>query len=80
MDLTALIMDKRSKKVKQFSLPIDVEYVALEFGYDEEEELIEIAFSFAELRIGKLIKSCRWTKFICLRKRYWSCMMVMSSL
>jgi len=37
MDLTALIMDKRSKKVKQFSLPIDVEYVALEFGYDEED-------------------------------------------
>ena len=31
MELTALIMDKRSKKVKQFSLPADVEYVASEF-------------------------------------------------
>ena len=37
MELTALIMDKRSKKVKQFSLPIDVEYVASEFGYDRED-------------------------------------------
>lgn len=37
MELTALIMDKRSKKVKQFSLPADVEYVAYEFGYDRED-------------------------------------------
>ena len=37
MELTALIMDKRSKKVKQFSLPVDVEYVASEFGYDRED-------------------------------------------
>ena len=37
MELTALIMDKRSKKVKQFFLPVDVEYVASEFGYDRED-------------------------------------------
>lgn len=37
MELTALIMDNRSKKVKQFSLPIDVENVASEFGYDRED-------------------------------------------
>ena len=37
MELTALIMDKRSKQVKQFSLPVDVEYVASEFGYDRED-------------------------------------------
>lgn len=37
MDLTALIMDTRSKKVKQFSLPADVEYIASEFGYDRED-------------------------------------------
>ncbi|ORO81970.1 antirestriction protein ArdA [Streptococcus oralis] len=37
MELTALIMDKRSKKVKQFSLPVDVENVASEFGYDRED-------------------------------------------
>lgn len=37
MELTALIMDTRSKKVKQFSLPADVEYVASEFGYDRED-------------------------------------------
>lgn len=36
MDLTALIMDNRTKKVKQFSLPADVEYIASEFGYDRE--------------------------------------------
>lgn len=42
MDLTALIMDKRSKKVKQFSLPIDVEYVASEFGYDREDVVFTI--------------------------------------
>ena len=33
MDLTALIMDTRSKKVKQFSLPVELEYVASEFGF-----------------------------------------------
>ena len=37
MELTALIMDKRSKKVKQISLPADVEYIASEFGYDRED-------------------------------------------
>ena len=35
-------MDKRSKKVKQFSLPIDVEYVASEFGYDREDVVFTI--------------------------------------
>ena len=42
MELTALIIDTRSKKVKQFSLPVDVEYVALEFGYDEEDDVFII--------------------------------------
>lgn len=42
MDLTALIMDTRSKKVKQFSLPADVEYIASEFGYDVEDVSIMI--------------------------------------
>ena len=37
MELTALIIDTRSKKVKQFSLPADVEYIASEFGYDRED-------------------------------------------
>lgn len=31
MELTALIMDNRTKKVKQFSLPVELEYVASEF-------------------------------------------------
>lgn len=42
MELTALIMDIRSKKVKQFSLPVDLEYVASEFGYDVEDVSITI--------------------------------------
>ena len=42
MDLTALIMDNRTKKVKQFSLPVDLEYVASEFGYDVEDVSITI--------------------------------------
>ncbi|CAG6229788.1 antirestriction (ArdA) proteins [Streptococcus pneumoniae] len=42
MDLTALIMDTRSKKVKQFSLPVDVEYIASEFGYDREDVVFTI--------------------------------------
>ena len=42
MELTALIIDNRSKKVKQFSLPADVEYVASEFGYDVEDVSITI--------------------------------------
>lgn len=42
MDLTALILDTRSKKVKQFSLPVDFEYVASEFGYDVEDVSITI--------------------------------------
>lgn len=37
MELTALIMDNRSKKAKQFSLPVEFEYVASEFGYDRED-------------------------------------------
>ena len=42
MELTALIMDNRTKKVKQFSLPVDFEYVASEFGYDVEDVFITI--------------------------------------
>ena len=42
MDLTALIMDTRLKKVKQFSLPVELEYVASEFGYDVEDVSITI--------------------------------------
>lgn len=42
MELTALIMDTRSKKVKQFSLPADVEYIASEFGYAVEDVSITI--------------------------------------
>ena len=42
MELTALMMDTRSKKVKQFSLPVDLEYVASEFGYDVEDVSITI--------------------------------------
>ena len=37
MELTALIMDNRTKKAKQFSLPVELEYVASEFGYDVED-------------------------------------------
>ena len=33
MELTALIMDNWSKKAKQFSLPVELEYVASEFGF-----------------------------------------------
>ena len=33
MELTALIMDDVTKKVKQFSLPVELEYVASEFGF-----------------------------------------------
>lgn len=42
MELTALIMDTQSKKVKQFSLPVDDEYIALEFGYDREDIVFTI--------------------------------------
>lgn len=42
MELTALIMDALSKKVKQFSLPVEDEYVALEFGYDREDIVFTI--------------------------------------
>ena len=48
MELTALIMDTRSKKVKQISLPADVEYIASEFGYDEED-VVFIIQSIEEL-------------------------------
>ena len=37
MELTALIMDNRSKKAKQFSLPVASEKTASEFGYEGEE-------------------------------------------
>ena len=33
MELTALIMEDVTKKVKQFSLPVELEYVASEFGF-----------------------------------------------
>lgn len=42
MELTALIMDNRTKKVKHFSLPVDFEYVVSEFGYDVEDVSITI--------------------------------------
>ena len=42
MELTALIMDDVTKKVKQFSLPADVEYIASEFGYDREDVVFTI--------------------------------------
>lgn len=42
MELTALIMDNRSKKAKQFSLPVEFEYVASEFGYAVEDVSITI--------------------------------------
>ena len=42
MELTALIMDNWTKKVKQFSLPVEFEYVASEFGYDVEDVYITI--------------------------------------
>ena len=42
MELTALIMDTRSKKAKQFSLPVELEYVASEFGYAVEDVSITI--------------------------------------
>ena len=45
MELTALIMDTRSKKVKQFSLPVDFENVASEVGYDRED----VAFSIQSI-------------------------------
>ena len=42
MELTALIMDNRTKKAKQFSLPVTPEYIASEFGYDKEDILFTI--------------------------------------
>ncbi len=42
MELTALIMDNRTKKVKQFSLPVELEYVVSEFGYDVEDVSVTI--------------------------------------
>lgn len=42
MELTALIMDNRTKKVKQFSLPVDPEKIASEFGYGKEDILFTI--------------------------------------
>ena len=42
MELTALIMDNRSKKAKQFSLPVAPEYIASEFGYDVGDVSITI--------------------------------------
>lgn len=48
MELTALIIDTRSKIVKQFSLPVDIENVASEFGYDRED-IVFIIQSIEEL-------------------------------
>ena len=42
MDLAALIMDNRTKKVKQFALPVDPEKIASEFGYGKEDILFTI--------------------------------------
>lgn len=42
MELTALIMDNVTKKVKQFSLPVEFEYVASEFGFYVEDVSITI--------------------------------------
>lgn len=42
MELTALIMDNWTKKVKQFSLPVELEYVASEFGFDVEDVSVTI--------------------------------------
>lgn len=42
MELTALILDNRSKKAKQFSLPVIPEKIASEFGYDKEDILFTI--------------------------------------
>ena len=56
MELTALIMDNRTKKVKQFSLPVDLEYVASEFGYDVEDVSITIQ-SIEELPDLKIERS-----------------------
>lgn len=42
MELTALIMDDVTKKVKQFSLPVELEYVASEFGFYVEDVSITI--------------------------------------
>ena len=42
MELTALIMDNVTKKVKQFSLPVELEYVAYEFGFYVEDVSIPI--------------------------------------
>ena len=50
MELTALIMDNWTKKVKQFSLPVEFEYVASEFGCDVEDIYITIQ-SIEELPI-----------------------------
>ena len=42
MELTVLIMDNRTKKVKQFALPVDPEKIASEFGYRKEDILFTI--------------------------------------
>lgn len=42
MELTALIMDNRSRKAKQFSLPVAPEKIASEFGYDKEDIIFTI--------------------------------------
>ena len=44
MELTALIMDNRTKNMKQFSLPVTPEKIAFEFGYDKENILFTIRF------------------------------------
>lgn len=48
MELTALIMDDVTKKVKQFSLPVELEYVASEFGFYVGDVSIEEGGSFVD--------------------------------
>lgn len=42
MELTAVVRDDILKKVKRFSLPVTLEYVASEFGFDIEDVAISI--------------------------------------
>ena len=51
MELTALIMDNVTKKVKQFSLPVELEYVASEFesNSSDPKELLNAEFDDCSL-------------------------------
>ena len=42
MELTAVVRDDILKKVKRFSLPVTLEYVASEFRFDIEDVAISI--------------------------------------